>query len=136
MHGVYRSGPSRQLCAVVDVRPCSRLADARRSVVGGVLLNVFQEFPVERDDDPFLAHLADRAADGHIKIDGRHDAVAELLVDQKLDGVAVVRDGLVGAVPARRWQTGFNGEARLPRATSVEEDDLGADAAARTRSAP
>eukprot|EP00630_Chrysocystis_fragilis_P004471 CAMPEP_0197395444 /NCGR_PEP_ID=MMETSP1165-20131217/7087_1 /TAXON_ID=284809 /ORGANISM="Chrysocystis fragilis, Strain CCMP3189" /LENGTH=198 /DNA_ID=CAMNT_0042921207 /DNA_START=242 /DNA_END=835 /DNA_ORIENTATION=- len=67
-------------------------------VVFGDLLDEGQELSVEGDDDALFTLDANGLADGEVEIDGRHDAVAELLVDQVLDGHAVVRDGLVSAV--------------------------------------
>ena len=65
----------------IKTRESLRDLGRRRGVVGGDLLDEGQELPVERDDDALLAHLADGAADGHVEVDGRHDAVAELLIN-------------------------------------------------------
>mmetsp|Transcript_28279 Transcript_28279/g.95232 ORF Transcript_28279/g.95232 Transcript_28279/m.95232 type:complete len:202 (+) Transcript_28279:49-654(+) len=69
-----------------------------RRVVLDVLLDEGQELAVEREDDALLAVLASRRANRHVKVNGRHDAVAKLLVDELLDGHAIVRERLVGAV--------------------------------------
>mmetsp|Transcript_20151 Transcript_20151/g.63396 ORF Transcript_20151/g.63396 Transcript_20151/m.63396 type:complete len:241 (-) Transcript_20151:1193-1915(-) len=82
------------------IRGAARSLRVRRRarVVGDVLLDVRQELAVERDDDAVLALLPDSLADGHVEVNRGHDAVAELLVNQELERVAVVRHGLVRPV--------------------------------------
>ena len=70
----------------------------RGRVVLDVLLDEGEELSVHGDDDAALAGFADGLADSQVEIDGGHDAVPELFVDQRLDRAAVVGDGLVGAV--------------------------------------
>ena len=79
----------------IKTRESLRDLGRRRGVVGGDLLDEGQELAVERDDDPFLAHLADGPAHRHVEVDGRHDAVAEFLMDQSLDCRSVDTDDFI-----------------------------------------
>ena len=54
------------------------------------LFNVRKEFAIEGDDDPLLAGLTGRGAHIKEKVDCGHDPVAALLVDEGLDGQAIV----------------------------------------------
>ena len=73
---------------------------ARCAIVGGHLLYKGEELAIEGDDDPLLALQARRRAHVHEKVDGGHDAVAALLVDERLDRQAVVRDSLIPDQPS------------------------------------
>mmetsp|Transcript_38218 Transcript_38218/g.95710 ORF Transcript_38218/g.95710 Transcript_38218/m.95710 type:complete len:205 (+) Transcript_38218:669-1283(+) len=62
--------------------------------VGGVvsrnLLSIRQPLAVQHHHHTVLACLALDFVDGHVEVDGRHNAVAELLVEQDLEALAVV----------------------------------------------
>ena len=83
-------------------RPSGRLRSGRRPA----LPLVGEELPVERDDDAVALGVG-AAFDGQVEVDRAHDPVAELLVDELLDGgsVDLQRLGRVGVLPTGPPQT-------------------------------
>jgi hypothetical protein len=61
---------------------------------------VGQEFAIQRDDHPVAAGIG-FAPDVRAEVDRTHDAIAELLVDELLDGRAVNLDHLIEPVDRR-----------------------------------
>mmetsp|Transcript_35697 Transcript_35697/g.76208 ORF Transcript_35697/g.76208 Transcript_35697/m.76208 type:complete len:223 (-) Transcript_35697:330-998(-) len=84
---------------------------ARRSVVGRHLLYEGKELAVEGDDNALFALLACSGAHVAVEVDGAHDAVAALFVDEALNRLAVVGHRLVGAV-----DVGLLEDGGVPRA--------------------
>src|SRR5262245_8184828 len=91
--------------------------------VAGVAV-VFERQELARHGDLHAVALGVRQAlDLHVEIAGRHDAVAELLLDQRLPGRAVDHHQLVEAVDERVGRR--HGRAGAAHWHLVEQDGLG-----------
>src|SRR5579885_647222 len=81
-------------------RPSLFLQAVGKLIAGGAVVFERQEFAAHADRHA-IAFRIGPAGDLHVEVDGRHDAVAEFLLDQRLERGTVHHDELVEAVNER-----------------------------------